>query len=101
VALLPRERWPRYTGTNSAASAEARPYDDHVTNRRNLGTGPEAPAHLRAAQADHLLDTLPGVDLQDLSELRARGTLGVRHTASLSPRRGLGTGCPEDAEPIR
>ncbi|MDQ0847498.1 hypothetical protein [Streptomyces sp. V1I6] len=72
-----------------------------MTNRRNLGTGPEAPAHIRATQADHLLDTLPGVHLPDLDDLRARGTLGVRHTASLSPRRSLGTGRPEDAEPNR
>ncbi|MEU1651123.1 hypothetical protein ACH46N_21965 [Streptomyces pristinaespiralis] len=68
-----------------------------MTDRRNLGTGPETPAHLHAAQAD-LLDTLPGVHLPDLDELRARGTLGVRPTASLSPRRSLGAGCPQDAE---
>ncbi|MFK4687077.1 UNVERIFIED_CONTAM: hypothetical protein RKD43_007021 [Streptomyces graminofaciens] len=90
---------PRGHGPNSAAGTEARPYDDHVTIRRNLGTGPEAPAHIHAAQAD-LLDTLPGVRLPDLNELRARGTLGVRPTASPSPRRGLGTGA-EDAEPLR
>ncbi|MDQ0840414.1 hypothetical protein [Streptomyces sp. V1I6] len=70
-----------------------------MTIRRNLGTGPEAPAHIHAAQAD-LLDTLPGVHLPDLNELRARGTLGVRPTTSPSPRWGLGTGA-EDAEPLR
>jgi hypothetical protein len=85
---------------NSTASLEARPYDDHVTTRRTLGTGPETPAHIRAAQAD-LLDTLPGVHLPDLDELRARGTLGVRPTASPSPRRSLGAGCSEDAEHVR
>jgi hypothetical protein len=67
---------------------QTRPYDDHVTTCRNLGTGPETPAHLRAAQAD-LLDTLPGVHLPDLDELRARGTLRVRSTTSPRPRRGL------------
>jgi hypothetical protein len=90
---------PRGPGPNSAASTEARSYDDHATTRRNLGTGPEAPAHIHAAQAD-LQDTLPGVHLPDLNELRARGTLGVRPTASPSPRRGLRTDA-EDAEPIR
>ena len=63
-----------------------------VTARRTLGTGPEASAHsIRAAQAD-LLDTLPGVHLPDLDELRARGVLGNLPSTPPSPRRTLGPG---------
>ncbi|MGV9248033.1 hypothetical protein [Streptomyces sp. NPDC003710] len=70
-----------------------------MTTRRNLGTGPEAPAQgIRAAQAD-LLDALPGVHLPDLSELRARGVLGAHSAAPPSPRRVLGSGGTEDTVP--
>ncbi|MGV9632434.1 DUF6417 family protein [Streptomyces sp. NPDC003487] len=63
-----------------------------VTARRNLGTGPEAPAHgIRAAQAD-LLDALPDIHLLDLNDLRTRGVLGTTPAAPPSPRRVLGTG---------
>ncbi|MFF7603485.1 hypothetical protein [Streptomyces mirabilis] len=64
-----------------------------MTNRRTLGTGPEASLQgIREAQAD-LLDELPGVHLPDLSELRAHGVLGAHLTTTPSPRRVLGTGC--------
>lgn len=62
-----------------------------VTSRRTLGPGPEAPAHIRAAQAD-LLDALPGIRLPDLDELRDRGVLGARRTAMPGARRTLGAG---------
>ncbi|MFE2972940.1 hypothetical protein ACFXKC_57460 [Streptomyces sp. NPDC059340] len=69
-----------------------------MTTRRTLGTGPEAPAqNIRAAQAD-LLDTLPGVRLPDLGELRTRGVLGAHPTAPPSPRRPLGAGRTAAAE---
>lgn len=67
--------------------------------RRTLGTGPDAPSQsIRAAQAD-LLDTLPGVRLPDLGDLRARGVLGAHTAAAPGPRRSLGTGCGDDAVP--
>ncbi|MFF1604469.1 hypothetical protein ACFVYV_44955 [Streptomyces mirabilis] len=70
-----------------------------MTTRRTLGTGPEAPPqNVRAAQAD-LLDTLPGIRLPDLGELRARGVLGAHPTALPSPRRSLGAGRTDDAVP--
>ncbi|MGV9892089.1 hypothetical protein [Streptomyces sp. NPDC003395] len=63
-----------------------------MTARRNLGTGPEAPAQsIRAAQAD-LLDALPDIHLPDLNDLRTRGVLGTTPSATPSPRRVLGTG---------
>ncbi|WP_143615494.1 hypothetical protein [Streptomyces sparsogenes] len=56
-----------------------------MTVRRTLGPGPQEPApSIRAAEAD-LLDTLPGVHLPDLEEIRARGVLGI-HTATPPPR---------------
>lgn len=70
-----------------------------VTARRTLGTGPEAPTQgIRAAEAD-LLDTLPGVHLPNLDELRARGVLGTPRAAPPSPRRRLGTGCTDETTP--
>lgn len=70
-----------------------------TVNRRTLGTGPQASVNsIRAAQAD-LLDTLPGVRIPDLDELRARGVLGA-HTAMFpGPRRALGTRGRQD-EPV-
>lgn len=63
-----------------------------VTTRRTLGAGPEAPAPgIRAPQAD-LLDSLPGIRLPNLGELRARGVVGGRPPASSASRRSLGTG---------
>ncbi|MFB6772823.1 hypothetical protein [Streptomyces sp. NPDC056337] len=68
-----------------------------MTARRTLGPGPQ-PAHtIRAAQAD-LLETLPGVDLPDAAELRARGVLGARPTALPSARRILGAGGHPDEQ---
>ncbi|WP_406858780.1 hypothetical protein ABZO31_00390 [Streptomyces sp. HUAS MG47] len=69
-----------------------------VTVRRSLGTGPENPAHIRAAQAD-LLDALPGVRLPDLDELRNPGVLGTQRAAPPSTRRALGSGGRTDAAP--
>ncbi|MCQ6557006.1 hypothetical protein NPS70_28035 [Streptomyces sp. C10-9-1] len=69
-----------------------------MTVRRALGTGPENPAHIRAAQAD-LLDALPGVRLPDLDELRDRGVLGTQRAATPSSRRALGSGSCTDAPP--
>ncbi|GHA59002.1 hypothetical protein GCM10010303_83250 [Streptomyces purpurascens] len=84
---------------NATDSAHVpRPYDDCVTARRSLGTGPQ-PAHsIRAAQAD-LLDALPGVHLPDLDELRARGVLGMPTTTPPASRRTLGPGGRADEEP--
>ncbi|MGW0538490.1 hypothetical protein [Streptomyces sp. NPDC003032] len=63
-----------------------------MTTRRTLGAGPEAPAPgIRAAQAD-LHDSLPGIRLPDLAELRARGAVGGRPPAPPTSRRSLGTG---------
>lgn len=45
-----------------------------MTTRRQLGTGPNALAHVRATEAD-LHTTLPGIRLPDLLDLRARGVL--------------------------
>ncbi|MFI5685577.1 hypothetical protein [Streptomyces sp. NPDC051636] len=69
-----------------------------MTARRTLGTGPEAPHNIRAAQAD-LLDSLPGVRLPDLDELRARGVLGALPAAVPAPRRTLGAGGRADEAP--
>lgn len=52
-----------------------------MINRRPLGAGPQAPAGIRAAQAD-LLDALPNLPMPDLAGLRARGVLGG-HTTPL------------------
>ncbi|MFI1734910.1 hypothetical protein ACH40E_38005 [Streptomyces acidicola] len=69
------------------------------TTRRPLGIGPDAPAHgIRATQAD-LLDTLPGVHLPDLDELRARGVLHPHTAPPRSPRRVLGAGRRPDDDP--
>lgn len=67
------------------------PYDARVTVRRTLGTGPQAPAQIRAAQAD-LLGSLPAVGLPDVGALRARGVLGPHPAQAPAPRRILGTG---------
>ncbi|GHB79287.1 hypothetical protein GCM10010377_81660 [Streptomyces viridiviolaceus] len=69
-----------------------------MTARRILGTGPQAPAQIRAAQAD-LLDSLPGVSLPDVDELRARGVLGSHPAQAPAPRRILGAGGRADEEP--
>lgn len=66
-----------------------------VTVRRALGAGPEAPAHISAAQAD-LLDALPGVRLPDLDDMRERGVLGTRSAVPSSTRRTLKAGGHED-----
>ncbi|GGT51922.1 hypothetical protein GCM10010271_65080 [Streptomyces kurssanovii] len=57
------------------------------------------PLQLRALEPKEV-PTDTGVRLPDLTELRARGTLGVRPTTSAGPRRGLGRGA-EDAESLR
>ncbi|OIJ97372.1 hypothetical protein [Streptomyces monashensis] len=62
-----------------------------MTARRALGAGPQAPQNIRAAQAD-LRDTLPGIRLPDLDQLRARGALGTHPAAPPASRRTLGTG---------
>ncbi|MFJ2008460.1 hypothetical protein [Streptomyces chartreusis] len=62
-----------------------------MTDRRTLGTGPGEPGHLRASQAD-LLDSLPGVHLPDLDQLRERGVLGARPEVPPTRRRTLGVG---------
>ncbi|MFG2344867.1 hypothetical protein [Streptomyces phaeochromogenes] len=63
-----------------------------MTNRRTLGAGPEALAQgIRATQAD-LLDTLPGVRIADLGDLRARGVVGHLHPEPPRTRRTLGAG---------
>ncbi|MYS69848.1 hypothetical protein GTY88_06550 [Streptomyces sp. SID5926] len=63
-----------------------------MTTRRTLGTGPAASARgIRAAQAD-LLDSLPGIRLPDLGELRTRGVVGQQHQAPTTARRSLKTG---------
>ncbi len=67
------------------------PYDDYVTARRILGSGPASPAPIGAAQAD-LLEDLPGVRLPDLAELRAKGVLGSRAARPPAARRALGAG---------
>jgi hypothetical protein len=78
---------------------QRRPYDDHVTVRRTLGTGPQTSAQgIRAAQAD-LLDTLPGIHLPDLDQLRDRGVLGSQPPTSPSQRRTLGSGDHPTDEP--
>jgi len=70
-----------------------------VTTRRTLGAGPEAPAQgIRATQAD-LLDTLPGVRIADLGELRARGVVGHLPPAPPRSRRTLGSGRAAPASP--
>ncbi|MER5950314.1 hypothetical protein ABT127_30140 [Streptomyces sp. NPDC001904] len=56
-------------------------------HRRTLGTGPRA--SLRAVQAD-LLAQMPGVDLPDIDELRARGVLGGPRFSVPAGRRKLG-----------
>lgn len=69
-----------------------------VTARRTLGTGPQAPHSIRAAQAD-LLDSLPGIRLPSMEEFRARGVLGTHPATNPAPRRTLGTGGRADEEP--
>ncbi|MGW0955400.1 hypothetical protein [Streptomyces sp. NPDC002545] len=67
-----------------------------MTTRRTLGAGPEAPAQgIRAIQAD-LLDSLPGIHLPDIGELRARGVVGGQPPVPSTARRSLGAG-PADA----
>lgn len=74
------------------------PYDDHVTARRILGSGPASPAPIGAAQAD-LLKDLPGVRLPDLAELRAKGVLGPRAACPPAARRALGAGTRPEIGP--
>ena len=69
-----------------------------MTVRRVLNAGPQSPtSRIRANQAD-LLDALPGVRLPDLHELRDRGVLGRRTTATPTTRRSLGNGGLADQE---
>ncbi|MEU6593260.1 hypothetical protein ABZ923_29225 [Streptomyces sp. NPDC046881] len=49
------------------------------------------------AEAD-LLDSLPGVRLPDLDELRSRGVLGTCPVTPPAPRRTLGPGGRADEE---
>ena len=69
-----------------------------MTSRRTLGAGSQAAHSIRASQAD-LLDSLPGVNLPDLEEMRARGVLGTRKTTPPPSRRSLGAGGRIDEEP--
>ncbi|QLJ06697.1 hypothetical protein HZZ00_37335 (plasmid) [Streptomyces sp. NEAU-sy36] len=62
-----------------------------MTNRRALGTGPQAPASIRATEAD-LLPSMPAVQMPDLDDLRARGVLDSQPAARANARRTLGTG---------
>ncbi|MFH9090946.1 hypothetical protein [Streptomyces sp. NPDC017673] len=71
-----------------------------MTARRALGAGPQAAHGIRAAQAD-LLDSLPGVRLPDLAELRARGVLGKHPVTTPAPRRSLGAGARAVDDPAR
>lgn len=68
-----------------------------VTTRRALGGGPEAsgPSSIRAAEAD-ILDSLPGIRLPDLQELRARGVVGSHLAGTASTRRVLGSGAADE-----
>lgn len=68
-----------------------RPYDDHVTARRALGSGPQVARTIRASQAD-LIDALPGIRLPDVAELRARGVVGGPTETAPAPRRTRGSG---------
>ncbi|MGR6968324.1 hypothetical protein ACU639_01735 [Streptomyces cynarae] len=68
-----------------------------MTARRTLGSGPQAPHTIRAAQAD-LIDALPGVRLPDVAELRSRGVLGGPAATAPTPRRTLGAGGRADEE---
>ncbi|MFF7161755.1 hypothetical protein ACFZBP_10315 [Streptomyces sp. NPDC008086] len=56
------------------------------------------PHSIRATQAD-LIDSLPGVQLPDLDELRARGVLGAHTATSSAPRRALGAEGRADEKP--
>ncbi|MFF0629829.1 hypothetical protein [Streptomyces sp. NPDC004296] len=68
-----------------------------TTARRSLGTGPQATARIRAAQAD-LLATLPGIQMPDVEELRAQGVLGPQPApTSRGRRRALGAGGHTDS----
>ncbi|MFI6039269.1 hypothetical protein ACIBBD_35140 [Streptomyces sp. NPDC051315] len=69
-----------------------------MTARRTLGSGPQAAHTIRAAQAD-LIDDLPGIQLPDVAELRARGVLGSATATSPAPRRALGAGGRAEEEP--
>ncbi|WP_146022181.1 hypothetical protein [Streptomyces sp. CB02959] len=60
------------------------------TARRALGAGPQAAARIRAAEAD-LLNSLPGINLPDLDELRVQDVLGAQPPTP-KPRRVLGAG---------
>ncbi|MET9957234.1 hypothetical protein ABZ135_37555 [Streptomyces sp. NPDC006339] len=61
-----------------------------MTTRRTLGPGPQA-APIQAAQAD-LFTGLPGLDLPDVAELRARGVLDPHPAPAPRARRTLGPG---------
>lgn len=95
AAWFPDKPTPWITGHGQPRS---RPYDDRVTARRTLGTGPQDPYNIRATQAD-LLDTLPGVRLPDIGELRARGVLGAQPATPPAPRRILGAGGADEEPP--
>lgn len=62
-----------------------------MTARRTLGAGPQTAHGIRATQAD-LLDSLPGVRLPDIEELRARGVLDSHPAPTPARRRSLGAG---------
>ncbi|MCF3960447.1 hypothetical protein [Streptomyces fuscigenes] len=68
--------------------------------RRALGSGPaNSPHGVRAPEAD-LRNTLPGVRLPDLNELRARGVLATPPALPApGPRRALGTGGHQPSRP--
>ncbi|MET9954436.1 hypothetical protein ABZ135_23235 [Streptomyces sp. NPDC006339] len=62
-----------------------------MTTRRTLGLGPgPQTAPIQAAQAD-LLAGLPGLDLPDVAELRARGVLDPHPAPARREPRTLGT----------
>ncbi|AKN75023.1 hypothetical protein QR97_39830 [Streptomyces sp. PBH53] len=62
-----------------------------MTARRALGSGPHDTHSIRAPQAD-LIDSLPGIRMPDIADLRARGVLGPHPVTAPSPRRSLGAG---------
>ncbi|MET9669399.1 hypothetical protein ABZY19_29175 [Streptomyces sp. NPDC006475] len=69
-----------------------------MTSRRTLVPGPQAAQSIRASQAD-LVGPLPGVNLPDLEEMRARGVLGTREATPPTSRRSLCAGSLVDEEP--
>ncbi|MGY9063983.1 hypothetical protein [Streptomyces sp. CAS3] len=71
-----------------------------VTTRRVLGAGHQVsgPGNIRAGEAD-ISDSLPGVRLPDLHELRARGVVGASLPGTASARRTLETGAIDEESP--